>query len=65
MPYNPSARSIPDWEAVILGLQETLEDVLDTLEMETQQGIRADIRALNAYGELNEHIKLVEQDLGL
>jgi len=57
--------TLAEWEGVLSSLEETLEDVLDQLDRSKQEGIRADIRALDAFDELDRFLSGVKQDLGV
>lgn len=58
-------RATPNWEGTISALEEVLEDVLDSLAMERAEGIRADVRALNAFDEIDRFMSAVKQELGV
>ena len=58
-------RSIPDWEGTLVGLTEALDDVLFSIQMGRETGVRADILALEAFDLLDRFLVATKLDLGL
>lgn len=58
-------RSTIEWQGIVSTLRETLEDVLLTMELQEGEGIAADIRALEAFDELDRFLSGIKQDLGI
>lgn len=57
--------SAPDWDEVLTGLQDTMKDILLSLELSAREGVRNDLRCLEALDELNRYLDSVKQDLGV
>jgi hypothetical protein len=58
-------RVTPNWEGIISTLEENLEDVLGTLDQQKHEGVRADVRVLEAFDTLDRFMKAIHQDLGV
>lgn len=60
-----NSRVNPNWAGVVSSMTETLDDLLDTLDMHRQLGTRPDIVALEALDELDRFLSMMKQDLGV
>jgi len=65
MVWTDRRLSLPEWEGTLDSLKETLEGVVMTVDLGRQEGIRADILALEALDELDGWLSRIKQDMGV
>lgn len=64
MGWSARERAVPDWDSTVEDLQDSLEDVLDTLHQGRRAGVRKDVLALEALDQLDSFLSNLKRDLG-
>lgn len=63
--WEPTERSIPEWETILQGLEESLEGVLLLIDQGRANESRPDVLTLDAFDELDSYLSAQKRDLGM